>query len=173
MSGRRLPGDGVSEASYTYRVEESYLSANLPTLHSDPALRCELVPERDAVRIVPVGSLDMATAPVVDEQLAELRAAGFRALILDLGRLDFMDSSGLRLILRWDAAARSDGFKLTVAPGNSTVMRVFQVTGTTDRIPFADAIERPIVAMQRPLVVSHTRVRSVGEVRSENRPRVS
>ena len=118
------------------------MSANLPAFPSDAPLRCEVVPERDAVRVVPVGTLDLATAPTLEQRLAELRAAGFQSLIVDLGRLDFMDSTGLRLILRWDAAARSDGFTLSVAPGNPTVMRVFEVTGTSDLIPFGDGKAR-------------------------------
>ena len=56
------------------------------------SLRCEVVPQRDVVRVHPIGSLDLATVPVLEQQLQALREAGFRRLIVDLGGLWFMDS---------------------------------------------------------------------------------
>jgi anti-sigma B factor antagonist len=97
---------------------------------------CEVLPERNAVRVRPVGSLDIATVPVLEQQLQELRDAGFRRLILDLGRLSFMDSTGLRLALSWAAAARQDGFEIDFMPGQPMVQRLFELTGTTDRVSF-------------------------------------
>ena len=110
------------------------------TLPPDPeAFHCEVQPERDAVRVRPTGALDMATAPVLDAELEELRAAGFRRVIVDLGRLHFMDSTGLRLLLQWEAHARQDGFSIALAPGPPAVQRVFEVTGTLQHLPFPDA----------------------------------
>jgi len=103
---------------------------------TESSLRCEVRPERDAVRVLPVGALDMATVPLLRTQIDELREAGFRHLILDLGRLEFMDSCGLRLILAVDAESRQDGFALSLAPGPRAVQRAFEVTGTTGLLPF-------------------------------------
>ena len=99
-------------------------------------LSCEVEPERDAVRVRPVGSLDMATAPLLRAQADELREAGFQRLVLDLSKLDFMDSTGLRLLLSLDADARHDGFSLAVVPGPAAVQRVFEITGTATMLPF-------------------------------------
>jgi anti-anti-sigma factor len=65
--------------------------------HDEFSFRCDVVPERDAVRVRPIGSLDIATVPVLEQQLQEFRQAGVRRLIVDLGGLSFMDSTGLRL----------------------------------------------------------------------------
>ena len=105
----------------------------------DEPFECEVVPEREAVRVRPIGSLDRATAPVLEQQLEELRDAGFRRLIVDLGGLSFMDSTGLRLALRWQAVARHDGFEIGFAPGPPAVQRVFELTGVTDRVPFIES----------------------------------
>jgi anti-sigma B factor antagonist len=104
----------------------------------EATLRCEVVPERDGARVRPIGSLDLATVPVLEQQLNELREAGFRRLILDLGGLRFMDSTGLRLALTWHAAAQQDGFEIAFAPGPPAVQRVFEVTGMSDHVPFID-----------------------------------
>jgi anti-anti-sigma factor len=110
--------------------------------HSSPSspdrepFRCDVSPERDAARVSAVGALDMATAPLLATTIEELHEAGFKHLILDLSRLDFLDSSGLRLILETDAAARADGFSIELIPGPPAVQRVFEVTGMRDRLPF-------------------------------------
>jgi anti-sigma B factor antagonist len=105
-------------------------------LEDEPPLRCEVVPERDAVHVRPIGSLDLATAPVLEHQLEELRGAGFRRLIVDLGGLWFMDSAGVHLVLEWHAAAQQDGFQIAFGPGAPAVQRVFELTGTSELLPF-------------------------------------
>lgn len=97
---------------------------------------CEARPERGAVRVLAAGTLDVATVELLDAQLCELRDAGFRRLIVDLGRLDFMDSTGLRLLLKWDAESRAGGFAIEVAPGPPAVQRVFELTGTATLLRF-------------------------------------
>jgi anti-anti-sigma factor len=105
-------------------------------LHEPESLYCELEPEREAVRVRPIGSLDMATVPVLERQLQELRDAGFRRLIIDFGGLSFMDSSGVRLALEWRATALRDGFEIGFAPGRPAVHRVFELAGVTDHVRF-------------------------------------
>jgi anti-anti-sigma factor len=95
--------------------------------------------EGTAATVRVVGALDLATVPVLDDQLAELRGTGFRRLVLDLRGLDFIDSTGLRCILRYDAEARQDGFSIALIQGPPAVQRVFVLTGTTDYLPFIDA----------------------------------
>jgi anti-anti-sigma factor len=105
---------------------------------SEP-FRCEVSGEHGTATVHAVGALDVATVPVLDSQLAELRDAGIRRLILDLRGLDFMDSTGLRCILKYDAEARLDGFSIELIHGPHAVRRVFELTGTTAHLPFIDA----------------------------------
>jgi anti-anti-sigma factor len=76
-----------------------------------------------------VGELDLDTAHEVEQQLADLRSAGCERLVLDLRGLRFMDSTGLRLVIRWDTIARQDEFEFAIVPGADVVHRVFQLTG--------------------------------------------
>lgn len=80
----------------------------------------------------------MASAPVLQARLEELRQSGFRRLVVDLRRLDFIDSTGLRLLLACDAEARQDGFSFALTPGPARVQRVFELTRTLDVLPFVD-----------------------------------
>jgi anti-anti-sigma factor len=99
-------------------------------------LRCEVSRAGDVAELRLFGALDLATVPTVDARIAELREAGMRRVLLDLSSLEFMDSSGLRCILRLDGEARQDGFSLSLVPGPAAVQRVFEITRTTERLPF-------------------------------------
>ena len=114
-----------------------------PPAHSLPppdaeSFRCDVSREGATATVRALGALDLATVPVLDDQLAELRDAGFRRLILDLRGLDFIDSTGLRCILKYDAEARQDGFSIALIQGPPAVQRVFVLTRTSEHLPFID-----------------------------------
>ncbi len=48
-------------------------------------------PERDRVRVVPVGELDVATTAQLEAEPHELREAGFARIVLDLSQLESSD----------------------------------------------------------------------------------
>jgi anti-sigma B factor antagonist len=114
------------------------MSGFQPPQDAEP-LRCEVSHADGAAVVRPMGELDMATAPVLDDQLEQLRAAGIRRLILDLRGLHFMDSAGMRCVLKYDSLARNDGFSVELIRGSRAVHRVFEVTGTAGHLRFVDA----------------------------------
>jgi anti-sigma B factor antagonist len=84
--------------------------------------RCEVLPARAAVRVRPVGELDLSTVPIVDAELADLWAVGFSSLgfsslVLDLREVSFLDSTGVHLLLTWTAACEDSGIAFRVIPG--------------------------------------------------------
>ena len=99
--------------------------------------RCEVDPHRASVFVRPVGELDLATAPIVDTQLSELVAAGFTSLVLDLRQLRFLDSTGLRLLLSWDARARAEGVEAsTSSQGPPRCSASSTIAGVAHLLPF-------------------------------------
>jgi anti-sigma B factor antagonist len=104
---------------------------------ADP-LDCEITRERETASIRALGSLDVATVPILEAHIADLLTDGVRRVILDLSGLYFMDSTGLRCILDCDTQARQNGFSITLIPGPPAVQRVFDVTGTRTQLPFID-----------------------------------
>ena len=114
--------------------------SDAPAAEQIPAqFRVDVEPERDVVRVYPVGDLDLATVEDVRAQLQELRAAGFSHLILDLRRTTFLDSSALHMVVEINATAANDGFAFTITPGPPTVQRAFELTGLDTRLPFDGA----------------------------------
>lgn len=81
------------------------------------------------------GELDISVATETEEAI---RNAGEDAstVILDLRRLAFIDSTGIRMILRVDSHLRTEGKRLAVVSGSEPVDRVFRVTGLDKRLEF-------------------------------------
>jgi anti-sigma B factor antagonist len=86
----------------------------------------------------PAGDLDLDTVHRVESALAGLREEGAGNLVLDLRGLTFMDSTGLRLVIRWHTAARQNGFRFAIVPGPEIVQRVFRLTGMDAHLTVVD-----------------------------------
>jgi anti-sigma B factor antagonist len=83
----------------------------------------------------PTGELDIATAPELERVLLDDRVAG-DVVVLDLAGLEFMDSTGLRVIVRAAEAARRDGWELRLRSARPEVQRIFDLTGVLEALQF-------------------------------------
>ena len=92
--------------------------------------------------IAATGELDLSGAAVLEaelERLTEEPETG--TVVLDLSSLEFMDSSGLRLVVLADMRAREAGRRFALVRGPETVHRVFEITRMSDRLDFVDSLE--------------------------------
>ena len=85
------------------------------------------------------GELDLASARRMEESLAEIEGSEPARLVVDLTRLAFIDSTGLRLLIQASARARERGAELVLRPGDASVQKVFEMTGALDVLSFEDA----------------------------------
>jgi anti-anti-sigma factor len=99
-----------------------------------PGFDVEVRPSGDSVRIVPTGELDIATADRLREVLRDQEAPS-RSILLDLGELDFIDVSGLRVVREEQARAERVGFTLRVAAGSGAARRLLELIDATERFP--------------------------------------
>jgi anti-sigma B factor antagonist len=83
-----------------------------------------------------MGELDLATAPILDAALQDLEAPCER-VVLDLSRLTFIDSTGLRLVFSAHRRAVSDGFDLVLAGANGHVLEILHLTALNVTLPMA------------------------------------
>jgi anti-sigma B factor antagonist len=84
------------------------------------------------------GELDLASADGVAQRLDALAAAG-EAAVLDVDRLSFMDSSGLRVVLQAAETSRERRWQFAMTPGSEAVQRLFESAGVANRLPIERA----------------------------------
>jgi anti-sigma B factor antagonist len=89
-----------------------------------------------AVTVSLQGELDLSSARRMEERFASIDEQTPARVVVDLGGLAFMDSSGLRTLLLADALAREHGYEFVLLPGQEPVQRVFEVTGALDVLRF-------------------------------------
>ena len=90
--------------------------------------------EAGVLTLRPAGELDIASAPRLERALSD-REPGDR-VVLDLADLEFLDSTGLRVIVHAVEAARTHGWELTLRQGPPPVRRVFEISGVLGALPF-------------------------------------
>jgi anti-anti-sigma factor len=89
-----------------------------------------------AARVALQGELDLASARQLEEHFASLDEQSPSRVVVDLAGLEFIDSSGLRVLLLADARACERGYEFVLLPGQEPVQRVFEMTGAFDVLRF-------------------------------------
>jgi anti-sigma B factor antagonist len=107
-----------------------------------PTLDFQTTTDGTVAVIAATGELDLSGATDLEAELQRLTEdPDFGTLVLDLSRLEFMDSSGLRTIVLADMRAREAGRRFALVRGPETVHRVFEITRMSDRLDFIDSLE--------------------------------
>ncbi|MEU2156208.1 STAS domain-containing protein [Streptomyces sp. NPDC019396] len=75
------------------------------------------------------GELDVDTATLLHHHLANQFLHGRRHLVLELSALDFMDSSGLNVMIRTTREARAAGGDVHISAPTPLVRKLFDITG--------------------------------------------
>jgi anti-anti-sigma factor len=106
------------------------------------ALRVSVEPSGRRHVIALEGELDLAAAPLmVDAFEAVLPQAN--AVVLDLDRVSFMDSSGLAAVLACDGECRRHGVGFGLTEGSEQVKKLFRLAGVVERLPFVVHLRTP------------------------------
>jgi anti-sigma B factor antagonist len=77
------------------------------------------------------GEIDVYTAPSLRERLNELVAAGCYDLIVDLAGVEFLDSTGLGVLVGGLKRVRSNDGTLRLVCAQEKILKVFRITGLT------------------------------------------
>lgn len=75
------------------------------------------------------GELDTAAAATVEQELQPLHAAADKPIVLDCKGLEYISSSGLRLLLALLKRAKAAGGSVTLSGVNDDILNVFKMTG--------------------------------------------
>ena len=95
---------------------------------------------RDGLAVIALaGELDLDGAATVEPELDRLaRDPGVQEVVVDLRGLEFLDSSGLRLVAVAHGRAKAEGRGFGLVAGTEPVQKVFEITGMAERLTFVD-----------------------------------
>jgi anti-sigma B factor antagonist len=100
------------------------------------------------------GEIDVSSAPELQERLLELIASGAHRLVVDLGDVGFMDSTGLGALVAGRAAAVDAGGALAVACDQERLVKLFTITGLDAAFQIAPTVDAAIATIPGPAATS-------------------
>jgi anti-anti-sigma factor len=109
----------------------------------------------DGIRVIAVrGELDLSTASDLEGPLEDVVASADTAVLVDLCGCEFIDSTGIALIVRtWqrlDQGADGDGSgRVVICSDNEQVRRVLEITGIELSIPIHRTRDEALAALRQ------------------------
>lgn len=88
------------------------------------------------------GEVDVFTAPKLREQIIGLLTGGRDRIVVNLENVDFMDSTGLGVLVGGLKRVKEKDGTLALAGAHGTVLRVLSVTGLISVFPLHESVEQ-------------------------------
>ncbi len=108
------------------------------------------VEKRDGFAIVNVsGEVDVFTAPKLREQLINAVEEGERRIIVGLEGVEFLDSTGLGVLVAGLKRVKTHGGSLAVVCTRERILKIFRITGLTKVFPIHDTIEAAMTEAEK------------------------
>lgn len=86
--------------------------------------------EENGIAIVEIdGKLDTATSPAAQENLTAMISEGKKKILINLAKLDYIASSGLRVLLTLAKDLEQGGGALRICNLNKVVQEIFDISG--------------------------------------------
>jgi anti-anti-sigma factor len=101
--------------------------------------RVEVRSEYGSPLLSVAGELDLASSPMLEAALERAMSNGPGLVIIDLRGLEFMDSTGLGVLIRAHNHAQETGHRLGIVNGSSQVRRLLSLTGVAERLTIVDS----------------------------------
>lgn len=105
----------------------------------------------EGIRAIAVrGELDLSTAPELEGPLEQAVSSGDASVLIDLSECEFIDSTGIALIVRaWQRLdGDGDGKRVVICSDNDQVRRVLEVTGLQLSIPIHGSRDEALAALR-------------------------
>jgi anti-sigma B factor antagonist len=94
-----------------------------------------------AVTLALSGELDLVSSPILEQALAGAHASDAELIFVDLRRLEFMDSTGLHLLVKAQQRAHDAGRRFAVIRGGEQIQRLFILSGVGELLLVVDSPE--------------------------------
>ncbi len=103
------------------------------------------VSERNGYAVLSVrGEVDVYTAPKFRERLIELVSDGKHRIVVDLEGVEFLDSTGLGVLVGGLKRLRSHDGDLLLVCTQPRILKVFEITGLTKVFGIHDSVDQAV-----------------------------
>ena len=92
------------------------------------------------------GEVDVATAPRLRERLVSLVADGHHRIVVDLDGVDFLDSTGLGVLVGALKRVRTHDGELALVCTKPRILKGFEITGLTRVFPMHESVDDAVSA---------------------------
>ena len=116
---REGPGEGHEDLQSDFRVE-THTTGRVTTLRLS-------------------GELDLLSSPALEQELEHANSSDCDVILLDLRELEFMDSTGLHVLVKAHQRAQEAGRGLVLIKGGEQVQRLLDLTGVAELIRIVDS----------------------------------
>jgi anti-sigma B factor antagonist len=100
--------------------------------------------EGAATVLVVAGEVDVYTAPKLREKLVELVSDGHYNIVVDMTKVEFLDSTGLGVLVGGLKRVRSHNGSLELVCDQERILKIFRITGLTKVFPIHDTLEEAL-----------------------------
>jgi anti-sigma B factor antagonist len=97
------------------------------------------------------GSLDVATSPAARAALLDAAERGQHEIVVDLTRVEFLDSTGLGALIGAQRRAKEHGGQVRLVVADGQILRLLRITGLLSVLPVYQTVEDALAA-EAPLV---------------------
>jgi anti-sigma B factor antagonist len=95
----------------------------------------DVVDGDDGATVVVTGEVDLYTAPRLRERLEEVIDAGNLALTVELSQMDFIDSTGLGVLVGAHKRLRESGGEIRLRNPSRSTFKILEIAGLTELFP--------------------------------------
>lgn len=103
--------------------------------------------EADRTVLEVAGEVDVYTGPTLRDRIADLLDAGAHDLVVDLGRVDFIDSTGLGVLVGALNRARELGGSLQLICAQERVLKLLRITGLDQVFTVRSTLEEALATL--------------------------
>jgi anti-sigma B factor antagonist len=90
------------------------------------------------------GEVDVYTAPKLRERLVELVGEGHYQIVVDMTKVEFLDSTGLGVLVGGLKRVRSHDGSLSLVCNQERILKIFRITGLTKVFPIHDSLDEAL-----------------------------
>ncbi len=96
--------------------------------------------EGNATVIEVSGEIDVYTAPKLREQIIDLVTGGAYHLVIDMEKVEFLDSTGLGVLVGGLKRVRAHEGSLALVCTQDRILKIFKITGLTKVFPIHNSV---------------------------------